>query len=307
VDNMKLRISQLDPSAREGVYQYVRESIESDGQGMQGGDSNKAFNDLCQNITDPFFIDLLNRPHGDEVVFTKAYFISILRFLLDLAQDVQAGAFLSIQEETLLKMSESIKNCSVGKKESITLAYKTIPKEYRYENETEDLPVAVKALEFIENSISSYILHLFTSEDPFLYDIQGSREKLFQLSHHSLYLKNRMAAFVGLDHNIQFDLHTEVLKNEFINKDIHTLLQMFYRHFTVESLVSLMQKIYNEAPGSACLFEGFSQILEPLNATDIWIVDEDPPYKVSLSKNGALQLLLECGYVKKYAKRARKS
>jgi hypothetical protein len=150
------------------------------------------------------------------------------------------GSPLSEKEEALITFAESVKNCTGGKFEGVANFYAQglEPKDkFKIEipNEPDKAVAEAKAIlvEEFQNCISSQ----FSGTNPLMMELTGVT-KIQQASHQSIYLKNLIAHIVGLQHNLTFDMHSGVLYDKLINLSREEVLEIFFKHFTPETLVN---------------------------------------------------------------------
>ena len=137
--------------------------------------STYGVDEICSNMKDPFFSQLLNAPYEEHISCNKAYLCAVVAFLKSLNADISEGALLSSQEEALVKLSSSIRNCSIGKAEGLVLAYNLLPSEFKIPSLKDQLVErAKKAKEFILKRSETFVIDMLSSDGPFIRSLTGS-------------------------------------------------------------------------------------------------------------------------------------
>ncbi|MBM3208661.1 MAG: hypothetical protein FJZ57_08740, partial [Chlamydiae bacterium] len=217
------RIDQLSPEINSQIKELVKESC---GFGLD---------DLLRNFNDPYLFQLLELTEGSNIAKEKAFFGAILSFILKQSDEVQEGQLVSNQEMALFKMSSSIQNCPAGKNEGILLAYNQLELADKIPTAQQDelSPIASKVKMRCYSLLVEKMDQMISSDTPMMREMTDETGEVAQLSHQSLYVKNRLSSVIGLDHGMRFDLHTNVLYNELIQKSTEQLFHIFASHCTV--------------------------------------------------------------------------
>ncbi|MBM3207155.1 MAG: hypothetical protein FJZ57_00910 [Chlamydiae bacterium] len=262
--------------------------------------------ELCSNIKDPFFLRLLDEVTGNDLPLVNAYFMSILSFIFDQSNEIDAAP-LSDRELTFLKISASIRNCSVGKSESIVLVYNQLEDRYKFitSEEKAELPLVVVLKLKIWNLVQDRMNILMSSQSDMMKEMTGETQQIQQLPHQSLYVKNILSSHIGFHHDLKFDPHTYMLYEGLIEKNLEELLDIFYKHFLIKDLILDLQKlsrvsIVSTNPETRKIFNGICQILDkqdPESNQKYWLFDERLLMPISLSTIGALKILEECSII----------
>jgi hypothetical protein len=276
-----------------------------------------AFNSLKQNMTDNYLINLLKESGNpdEKASFQKAYLVAILNYILDQPNQLNEGAVLSQREEILLSVSNSIRECHIGKEEGIALTYNQLPQQYKYSRkETSHERIIERALEELGLISQSILIDLCSSENALMRAWTGEeKEPVNQLSHQALYIKNRIARDIGLDHEVQFDLHARLVYDQLLAKENEELLSIFYEHLDphifTKTLIQAFAKMEALALKNPKQFEYspyqlFTELLLNQNPSredldKVWEFDDDG--QLSLTEVGALEIWIAGGFLSKTA------
>jgi len=294
IQTFKDRIRSLDFSKRQQTLNYVLSSC------------GAPLEDLCQNFSQPFFLELLQAPLSNDVGILEAYFQAIAKVVMDSSKDKSESDVLSQAEEVFLKLSASIRNCVAGKSEGVVSTYHILDREYRYRNEsTGFLSKADRHIkQFISDVVQMSIEDLLAKDSGFLREITAEKNEIKQISHQSLHLKNILSSPLGLAHKITFDQHAECIYASLLQYDAQELLHVFYQHFTPQLLIENVKRSYDDLFKTSKkealeIFNLVNQSSESLVLHDIWDLDSDSEDLIKLKDKGALYLLLKADILKK--------
>jgi len=297
VENMKLRVASLSEYDQMVVFSYINGFHEFDGIERT---LRSSFDALCQNIQSEFLLSLIDMEPEDGIVNTiSAYFKSIIASIQSKPSTIPRGSPLTQREEALLKASCSIRNCKAGKTESIVDYYNLLPNEFKYTivNNESDLS-KMRMRSFINDVIQKKMLSMFMRDAPFLRELTRSQGPVPQLAHVSIYAKNMLAPHIGMFHEIEFDLHTQVLGGGLLSRTPRSAMEVFFRHFRLDDLISDLQKEFEQKKNGLNLFTAAVDILPRSYPKDkMWKEDKISSYDYILQKEGMLHLLTELGYV----------
>ncbi len=285
VDRMMGRINELPEEEQINISLYV--------QKMTGS----CFSMLCENFKDTTMQSFLEGPMEGQVPFTYAYFVSILRFLLDCDSSVVEGQMLSTQEECILKFSESIQNCRTGKQHGIYEVYQNLDSRYKY-----SLPILeVKdsshstAYEFVRDVFIDYLSSLVNSPSEFMEEVTGFSgvNLTAQFVHQSMYVKNLLCSHISLPHQLEFDAYTGCISNELLGKTLDQVLRVFIDFISIQTLIQKIRDQIQSFPleKRRALFNSINALLDPKVALeDVWhLTDQAEPGGLTIQ--GAVALL----------------
>lgn len=263
-----------------------------------------SFNELCENFAqDEYLLSLVDTTlDAESISLQAAFFRAIIYYVACQSTERKKRRLFSPQEEALLKMSASIQSCNVGKYEGIVNAYNCLENRYKYQvtASREEIPSVVAAKRFVREVVHNKISNLLSTDNPMMRELTGSDAPISQLSHQSLYVKNLIAFRIGVQHALQFDLHSHCLSNLLLNRTLVEVLTILFRHVTVGSLIAELRSAIERAPNKAELYGDFNDLLEHTakdRLDQIWNVDECK-YTYSLSESGALQILLATNFIR---------
>lgn len=302
------RLSHLTAEERQNVEKQIREMTGSTFRALRVNFSGNSLNTL-----------LVRGDPEDAAPMPQACFAQILHYItnLDNTDILQSG--MTRREETLIQLSNSVQNCLSGKKEGIIHWYNIgLPEEYHFPLlETVCDPALQKAQEFIFQFLQNVLRELLSSEpfiqefikekDPSLLSwLFGKQEPISELAHQSIYLKNALSHIIGYVHDIQFDPSTGMIHDALFIKEVRELLEIFYRHFTPELLINnLKEKVDRDNPykTNMPLFSSLNNLVGA-QASD-WEVDEEDEPTGKITRKGAVDLLINSGYLLESGKRKR--
>lgn len=220
----------------DGLEATDRETLETHIANMTGSTLNALRLSL---VGDPNIKALLQRGKDHEPVFdyTKARFVKCMEYLASLDNDkVQEDTLLTKREEMLLKLSASIQNCVVGKKEGIRDAYYAfVPSEYHVEKlrgKTSDEKLQ-PAKQYLFTFFQKYMNSLISEATPLMKELVVNETLLSaQLAHQSLYVKNFIGKRIGLVHSLEFDPYAFCTSYELRARSLKETLEIVFGHIT---------------------------------------------------------------------------
>lgn len=222
----------------------------------------------------------------------------IVHFLNQLSREIQPNG-LSEQEEIFLSFSNSIYNCKAGLQEGLSIVYQKIAEETLAGSHL-DFAQFVQAK--VQQAIQALLESLFRNPS-FLQDASGTSD-ISQGSHLTLFAKNSLARLAGLQHQVEFDPHTEMLPLELVQKPLEDLANTYFKYFTLNDLLKEVQNridcwlaqkkgAFNDLNRyfgkDAALYIGVREV-----DVEGGIADE-----IFLTSDGALQILIREGYLHK--------
>jgi hypothetical protein len=284
IESLQDRLDRLDEDKRNECLEHVENSLAS------------SFDDLKTNLFSPTFIDLLNAPYEDQMSHAKAFFCSILHFISSLPTVRHDSALFSTQEEALLAMSASIKNCSTGKMEGIVAYYLQLDETFRYSLAIRDvdMPSSALARAFVLQAFEKLILDLFHSDNEMVQEMLGHQRGTSQLSHQCLYIKNMLMPHLGLMRDVIFDPYSGMIATSLLEKSLFELFSIFFKHLSPQKIIDHIQKAFPRvsAENKYQLFNGINEFLAGYgDCADNWILDPETSDVLNTSNLGALRLL----------------
>ncbi len=228
------RLHILNAADRTQVERYIEDST--------GMSFTHIKNDL---MGDHYIFGLFQIPEDPQAPHVDtAYLYAIIQYARSLPNQLEPGQLLSPQEEYLTRVFASIQGCPAGRSGGIVAAYNCLPLEWRYANQAEaSFRSHRDAQAFLLKTLANSIGTILENPGPLMQAWAGDRSPA-QLSHYSTYIKNNIARFIGIAHNIEFDLYTGILPSSLVDKSLQELLQIFYQHYTAKDLsIALQQQL----------------------------------------------------------------
>lgn len=247
-----------------------------------------------KSLKDTYLTMLLNIS-GERVSITEAKFRAVISNILAKSTACEKDCSFTEQEEVLIKAAMMIKNCSGGKQEGIDLVYGQLEPEYQYTIElpigSEDESNKQRAIQYISQLVKKYISNLFRGENPpLMQELTGSQE-IVQGPHQAIYVKNLVAHFIGIDHEITLDRHSEVLYDSLLGKSREEMLAVIFKYITLEALIKeVVRAVNSNLPKNSPL------VAPLLMKAEYWNLGDEDILLPSLSARGAIQLLQESGF-----------
>lgn len=252
----------------------------------------------------------------DEMIPTPTFQLyTILRAALDLSATALApGSKYTVREKLLLELAATVQNCDQGQAGGILDTYQRLPPEYRLrasnglvavEGSAED-----KLLARVDVAIQDALETTFTHH-PLLSELIGETD-VAEGVHQSLFLKNRIAPWVGLkNHLLTFDRHTGVLYDALLYKPLQTLTETFMRHLTplaIDAVVKASRELFASSGGYTAIISllekgetrgdrDYASYLQELIVFGSDDPDDESLEPLQLTDKGAVVLLHAIGYL----------
>ncbi len=307
--SMETRLNRLGEAERAESLRYITEAI------------NESFTAIKQDsLNNPYLQGLFQIPEDldSPVHQDTAYLYAIIRYAMSLSDHLEPGRLLSEREEYLIRVFSSIQGCPAGRSGGIVSVYNCLPMTSRYPSHMgADLQSHREARAFLLGVLAHSVGNIAESSGPLMQAWSGERSPA-QLSHYSMYIKNSIARFVGMEHVVEFDIYTGLLPDVLVNKSLQELLQIFYRHYKPRDLVQALQQQLRSLPleEQKKVCESIQALCEELLPESIAGNEEEDPsellYNVaytdetletvqgySLTDKGAVSLLRATGLVEK--------
>jgi hypothetical protein len=249
--------------------------------------------ELIANFSDPYIYSLLDIDEKEMVPKTKVLFGAIARFIVKHPDTLRQGELLSDREEAFFKMSASIQNCPAGKAEGLILAYNQLDARdkltFLQQDQATELSSKVKArcIDLLHKKMEE----LISSDGPMMREMIGIDGEILQLSHQSLYVKNKISHFVGLNHQMQFDLHTHVLYQSLVDRQEKDLIQIFTKYATVAFFAKELMLDFKVNNKTDPLYVGYTDLVAgSVSSGKMWDVSSED-FDVGLTEAGALAII----------------
>ncbi len=246
-------------------------------------------------------------PSSDEphISFHGAYYVAIIKHLLDLSDDISGEDLLSPREKRLLEISCWIRNCPARRAEALSLLYGSLPIAYQYTPATQDSPEVLHVKSFLTNTIQKVFLEILSSDDSYLRKltkVKGNQE-IAQLTHQSVFVKNCLASHIGLQHSLSFDLSTETLYPALLEQTLPSMLSLFYKHISLNMLTTPLLEAVNTTNVAEHdeWYRRCMKVLDPIDAEEldkVWDLSDDGS-TFSLTHYGAMELWRKAGFFSK--------
>lgn len=248
------------------------------------------FSQLRANLSDPFFETTLSisRKNQQQV---PSYVVKLFQIILwlETLEKGSGSSGLSPFDRALMEISACINNCSEGKKFGISQAYRYLPQQFQKRHKGEFLEAPLD--NFLERCLCPYFEKGLENHN-WIKELLRPKvfHKVSELPHHVLYVKNRIARFLGLSHTVQFDPFTGVLIKKILHYSPEDLLKSFFSQFSLEDLLSALVQEYKQldAKEKNALFHALNELLAHKELSAFW--DEENDW--CLTEKGAFEMLL---------------
>ncbi|MBM3207428.1 MAG: hypothetical protein FJZ57_02325 [Chlamydiae bacterium] len=255
--------------------------------------SNDSLENVRNSFSDIFFYSLLSPFNSSSLSREGALFSAFLVFLMD---KESSEDFI----ECCSKLSVSIQNCHLGKKEAIYIAYHQLPSEYKYKSESGI--ISSPSIEFLHDKIRDVLekrfYHIVSGDQTLLSDITGCPKSIPELAHNSNYVKNIICPIVGMDHQIQYDPKAHLISKILLEKTPQEIFTAFLKYFSIDILVKDIKEMYlQEAMLSPekgnKIYYSINQIFELLSfpLDKGWDLIDDHEIVSQLTSDGVLKIL----------------
>lgn len=301
-DKLETRIFSLPKEKREEVESYIQDSFAT------------RFKNLKANIFEKELITSLLNLKGapdDPIEFCSYYLHFIINRILDAADTLEEGMLLSPREEMILSFSSSIYNCSTGQREGIVNYYNSLPAEERVDKQIALGDDIEKFKCRVDQSVQD-VLNDVISGTQLLTVLTGS-VNFPQLSHQTLYLKNRLCGHVGYIHCPTLDLHTGVLEDALQNANLANLIKAFFECCTCFKLIEkLRQHVAQGLQSKTITYNQLQKYLEPHIKSQLngekptpehyqqYIEVDEDFIPQGITEEGALAILILSDYIKRH-------
>ena len=224
---------------------------------------------------------------------------------LDLKNSSPSGGDSPQQGHLLFAYAASIQGCRGGQLEGLTVAYNQLPRDVKpIANSKGTTEQENAAHHYLDTFIQEKLEALLSTENQLMHELTGiaANKAIPQLSHQSLYVKNRLAPMIGLQHSLTFDQHTHHITEPLFEKTPLEILGAFLNHFSANTLVDGLQEQINRELRSKnleeqnALYATLSSLI-PNAPEDSWELNDEET-EFSLTKRGALSLLIAADYLK---------
>jgi hypothetical protein len=248
-----------------------------------------SFYQLKSNLTDVFFetsLSFASKKINDIPSYVVKLF-QIILWLETLDKQPKEEGELSFFEQALIETSACICNCPEGKRFSISRVYRLLPSEFIKDHQSEILE------DPLENFLYKFLFPFFEEKLENHDWIRGllrtnKIQKVHELPHHVLFVRNRIGKYLGLSQPVQFDPFSGVLIKKILRLTPLEMIEDFFKELDFLKLLETLQKGYTQldAKEKNSLFNFFNENC-PKNLSEVW--DEENDY--TLTVKGALQML----------------
>ena len=300
--NMVTRFEALSEDEQTAVGESVRSLLGVEEQGSNF--SNKVLN--IPSLQDEFFRAdgliskwLSHAPVGGGRIDSSHFkAFMILKSILDVNESiVDSVKLLTPQECLIVNFINCVINCSTGQKNGIEVLYKELPKIYQVSGNSDDQVVNEIVRTTVQRSLNEAIQEQVRV-------VVGGIDP--QEVHQILYVKNRLFRQLGLEHKLEFDLHTGVLSEAVLDYNPQQMFLGIVEKFQqilprkiLENINDMIKRDPKQTEGASSYYVLFSEIFEHHKREIEDCVEFDANYKLTgLTPLGALTLLQEVGVVK---------
>jgi len=188
--------------------------------------------------------------------------------------------------------------CDGGQKDAMSILYNDMAPEDRSLERSDEDKIAAQANETVQQIIQETL----TSE-ALLKDLIPGEDTISQMSHQTIYLKNRLSQQIGLNHSLTFDRHTGVLYDHLIDGNTEEMVQTFFNHCTADKLFAKfkgnMEKMVQKSFGAVDYFLSLHMKSPPKDqeSWERYIEFDDYSMPLRLTDFGALAILEATGYL----------
>jgi hypothetical protein len=274
---MEWRITHLPVNVKQTVFQNIQTRI------------GLSFYQLKSNLTDVFFetsLSFASKKINDIPSYVVKLF-QIILWLETLDKQPKEEGELSFFEQALIETSACICNCPEGKRFGISRVYRLLPSEFIKDHQSEILE------DPLENFLYKFLFPFFEEKLENHDWIRGllrtnKIQKVHELPHHVLFVRNRIGKYLGLSQPVQFDPFSGVLIKKILRLTPLEMIEDFFKELDFLKLLETLQKGYTQldAKEKNSLFNFFNENC-PKNLSEVW--DEENDY--TLTAKGALQML----------------
>ncbi len=301
--------NRLNGMDKEKKQKLLRQIAEITGRSNEHFENELGlFNLLKDNfVSDLYITRLLAIPKGkpgDEAPGDLAQLSKLIEHISTIPNELPEGQLLSEREVAILMISESIQNCSVGKKGGIAQAYDLLEIEYKYGGAGEQKADQEKAGDYLDQFAQKFMSDNLTAENPIMREMMGDNllagNKIKQLVHQSGYVENALSRLIGMNHKLTFDPYTGVLYNSLISKKANELLSIYVKHnppkVHIEALKKLVNADVNAQPKPRNnAYTLMNSLCAVADTTKFWKYNEET-YRTELTDEAAIEILLKIGF-----------
>ncbi len=238
-------------------------------------------------------INIKNISQDSVIMHNSAKMVAIVSYIESLDNKPHKESSFSVRQETFLKMLASIGGCYFGKDEGLSLYYNKLPETAKFK--FTDKPMAQ---EFLESTIRHDVEDMFSGENTFFKELIGMQpyEKVKEVSHQSLYVKNLIGKDVGLVHSLKFDTHSQLFYKNLVDQPKRIVIKTFYKYLIPHVLINSVIRNANEElkQHNASLYATLSVLIDENHNEKSWYFSTSTG-EITLTHYGALQLLLKIG------------
>lgn len=213
---------------------------------------------------------------------------------------------LSTQEISLLKVLDSINNCSIGQDGGIAESYVQLPNDAklrtvngsRFESSTIDyvLASAPETYEYLCNILQNLVDGMFSGTNQMMREICG--EELIQQSvHQALYLRNLIGDLVGSKYDVKFDISAQLYYDNLLALTRQEAAEIFYKYANaaISDFIHYVQLKINQliiCESGRTIYNEIYRLLKEDATTAFELDDKDNPF---ITIEGTIKLLIQIG------------
>jgi len=275
---MESRIAHLPVNVKQIVFQNIQTRI------------GLSFFQLKSNLADVFFETSLSFASKkiDDIPSYVVKLFQIILWLETLDKEPKEESQLSFFEQALLETSACIGNCPEGKRFGISKMYRLLPNEFIKDHQSE---INEDPLEnFLYKSLFPFFEEKLENHDWIRGLLKTNKvQKVHELPHHVLFVRNRIGKYLGLSHPILFDSFTGVLIKKILRLSPNEMMEDFFKQLDFQKLLETLQKGYTQLDEKEknSLFNFFNEHSPQKNLSEIWDVENN----YNLTTKGALEML----------------
>ncbi len=195
------------------------------------------FSDLRDNLlSKPLVLGLCNSTGSPEekIDAAKFHLFSILSAILEKNPTKLApNSPLTEREEMLLSFSNSVNNCSTGQRGGIADYYNSL-------NSVFNAADSDRVTSYIDASVQKFLRNMI-SEEKLLVKL-GCRKysdgEIPEAVHQITYILARYHKQIGVNYQIFFDPHSEIVHDELRSKEPEEVLKIIFEYITIEKMIS---------------------------------------------------------------------
>jgi hypothetical protein len=182
---------------------------------------------------------LAQKGQADDPLSITAFYLYAILEQIAKEDNIRKEGALSDRENRLLKFASMVVNCSTGQSDAIE-------QYYIYTINTQALGTGQQRIETtVDSTIQTAFMQTLASES-LLKEMAG--QDVGELSHQTLYLKNRYHKQIGLRHTLKFDRHAGVIDKRIMQQDPKEAIGIIKKHLREKEAVKAALDALLKAP-----------------------------------------------------------